>query len=198
MEEAAPRSFSTATLSDFTNEARHGELTDFPVRDSPSVGHPVGDIRAPGPSTPWRRDRVEIGIGGTLCSGKAALLLTNLEAEPGEASLEAGHVTSFDRLDVRRGWRAILLVVRQSLIFWWHAGRWVIRYGRVNADELCCRREGKIGKEDLTCAYIEELRLMDKIKKMGQISYGLHNTVLYRGSRKKKRKRSKAVQYAIG
>jgi hypothetical protein len=51
MEEAAPQSFSTATLSDFT-EARHGELTDFPVRDSPSVGHPVGDIGAPGPSTP--------------------------------------------------------------------------------------------------------------------------------------------------
>jgi hypothetical protein len=63
----------------------------------------------------------------------------------------------------------------------------------------CAAEEGEDQEVRSNRAYIEELRLMDKIKeKMGQISYGLHNTVLYRGSRKKKRKRSKAVQYAIG
>ncbi len=114
MEEAAPPKFQhvlCALSTDSTDEARDWGLTDFPVRDSPGVGHPVGDIRAPVPGPLGRRDRVEIGIGGSFCGGKAALLLTDRKAEAGQASLEGGHMTSFDRLDGGSGWGAILLVV---------------------------------------------------------------------------------------
>ena len=38
---------SLAQLS--TDGSHRGELTNFPVRDSPSIGHPVGHIRAPVP-----------------------------------------------------------------------------------------------------------------------------------------------------
>ena len=87
-------------------------LTNFPVRDRPGVGHPVGDIRAPVPGALGRRDGVEIGIGGSLCGGKATLLLTDLQFEAGKASLEEGHVTGLDRLrlDGGSGGGDILLV----------------------------------------------------------------------------------------
>ena len=50
MEEAAPQRFQNRrSFSDSTDESHRGELTDFPVRDSPGVGHPVGDVRAPVP-----------------------------------------------------------------------------------------------------------------------------------------------------
>ena len=86
-------------------------LTNFPVRNGPRIGHPVGDIGAPVPGALGRRDRVEVGIGGVFGRSKAALLLTDLPAEVREAPLEARHLAAAGGLDGRGGGRAVLLLV---------------------------------------------------------------------------------------
>jgi hypothetical protein len=128
---APPRSLDftlktcTSLSLDSTDEAPRGGLTNFPVRDRPGVGHPVGDIGAPVPGALGRRDGVEIGIGGSRRGGKAALLLTDLQAEARQqASPNARHVTCLGcvRLDGGSGWGAILLVVEQFVVVGCHSG----------------------------------------------------------------------------
>lgn len=124
MEEATPQKCQESRslwLDGQIPSRNHGGLTDFPVRNSPGVGHPVGDIGAPVPGAFRWRNGVEIGIGGVLCDGKTALLLTDLKAELGQASLEGGHATNLDRLD---GGRGILLIVDEFVIGGCHGGRW--------------------------------------------------------------------------
>ncbi len=136
------------------DNACRGGLTNFPVRDGPGVGHPVGDIGAPAPSALGRRNGVEIGIGGSLGGSKAALLLTDLKAETGQASLGAGHVTDFDRLDGGRGWGATLLVVEGFVIVGCHGGWWYM----IVASQCGRHVEGREEKEAISnLSYIVEV-----------------------------------------
>lgn len=79
------------------NTERH---TDFPIRDCPGVGHPVGHIRHHAPGPLRRRNGVKVGIGGIWGCGKTAGFLVDGKAEA-KAPLEAGRRTLFDRLDRR-------------------------------------------------------------------------------------------------
>lgn len=86
------------------------KLTNFPIRHSPGVGHPVGYIRTPVPSSLRGRNWIKIGIGGTFRGGKTALLLPNLEAEARKTSLD--HLPFRDRcIKGGSGWRAPLLLI---------------------------------------------------------------------------------------
>lgn len=62
--------------------------SDFPVRDSPGVGHPVSDVRVPFPGSLRGWDRIEVGVGSTLGFGERARLSRNLETELGNPSSE--------------------------------------------------------------------------------------------------------------
>ena len=87
--------------------------SDLPVRHGPGVGHPVGHICAPVPRALGRRNRVEIGIGGSRADGEAARFLTHLQTEAREASLERGHATDFNGLHA--GGDEVLLVGGRGL-----------------------------------------------------------------------------------
>lgn len=80
----------------------HGR-SDFPIGDSPRVGHPVGDVGLPGPCALGWRDGVKVGVGGIFRRREAALFLVNCETEARQAAFEAGRLTNFD---VGRGWGA--------------------------------------------------------------------------------------------
>lgn len=58
-----------------------GVLTDLPVRDSPGISAPVGNVSLPCPGALGGRNRVEIGIGGILGGSKTAFLLVYSKAE---------------------------------------------------------------------------------------------------------------------
>lgn len=89
MDEAAPAPVSLGriyladtSLCSMTHvPPRIAVLTDLPVRDSPGIGAPVGDVSLPGPGALGGRNRVEIGIGGILGSSKTAFLLVDSKAE---------------------------------------------------------------------------------------------------------------------
>lgn len=76
-------------------DGNHGR-SDFPVRDGPGIGHPIGDIGLPGPCALGRGDRVEVGVGSIFGGREAALLLVDCETEAGETPFEAGCVTDLD------------------------------------------------------------------------------------------------------
>ena len=83
--------------------------SDFPVRDSPSVSHPVGYVGDPVPCSFGRGNWVEICIGGILCDGETALLLTNFKAEFRDTS-PGSRLTNCDRREVSGIRRRVLLV----------------------------------------------------------------------------------------
>lgn len=70
------------------------ERTDFPIRDSPAVCHPVCKVCACSPCTLRRRNWVKVGIRGARRGSEAARLLINSELEAkttlGRMQCEAG------------------------------------------------------------------------------------------------------------
>ena len=108
IEEAARRWCQPSAPFRIDQDHTTRSLTDFPVGDSPSVGHPVGDVRAPVPCSLRWRDWVEVGIGSVLRGSEAALLLTDLKAELGYASSEARHLSLLDRFVDDLRWSLLL------------------------------------------------------------------------------------------
>ena len=87
------------------------QLTNLPVGDSPGVGHPVGDVRAPIPCSLGWWDGIEIRIGKVLRLCEAALFLSDFPCEVAKPSLLHGRVADGNVVvNGRSGWGAILLV----------------------------------------------------------------------------------------
>ena len=82
---------SAFALSDREERMAH---TNFPIRDGPGVGHPVGHIGAPIPGTLRRRNGVEVGIGRIRRGGETRRLLIDNPAEA-MTLLESGGVAHF-------------------------------------------------------------------------------------------------------
>ena len=91
--------------------------------------------------------------------------MTHLEAEAGKASLEAGHVTGFDRLCGGRGWGAILLFEEVFVIVRCHGGWWW--WCSIVVSSQCGRDvEGSEDKDATSnLSYIVEIEGQDKEKK---------------------------------
>lgn len=79
IDEATPRNINNARSSG--SYKCRSKLTNFPVRHSPRICHPIRYIGAPIPGSLRRWDRVEIRIGRVLRRCKRALFLVNFEAE---------------------------------------------------------------------------------------------------------------------